>query len=95
MDCKSIRYSRHALERMFERSIPPDDVSECIRSGEAIASYPDDSPYPTVLLLVFARGLPLHVLVAQEPEIGNCYVVTVYRPDPALWSDDFKRKRRP
>ena len=33
MDCKSVRYSRHAIERMFQRSIPPDEILECIHSG--------------------------------------------------------------
>ena len=93
MDCKSVRYSRHAIERMFQRSIPPDDVLECIRSGEVIANYPDDSPYPSTLLLGFAGSRPLHVLAAREPETGNCYVVTVYRPDPELWGSDFRTRR--
>jgi len=93
MDCNSVRYSRHAIERMFQRSIRPDEVAECIRLGEAIANYPDDSPYPSALLLGFARGLPLHVLVAREDETADCYVVTVYRPDPALWGSDFRTRR--
>ena len=93
MDCKSVRYSRHAIERMFQRSIRPDDVLACIRSGEAIANYPDDSPYPSALLLGFVQDWPLHVLVAREPETGNCYVVTAYRPDPELWGSDFRTRR--
>jgi len=93
MDCNSVRYSRHAIERMFQRSIRPDEVAECIRLGEAIASYPDDSPYPSALLLGFVSGLPLHVLVAREDETADCYVVTVYRPDPALWGSDFRTRR--
>ncbi len=78
---------------MFQRSIPPDEVSECIRLGEVIASYPEDPPYPSALLLGFVKGLPLHVLVAREDETADCYVVTVYRPDPALWDDAFRTRR--
>jgi|GEM_PF-7113110 hypothetical protein len=40
------------------------------------------------------NGLPVHVLVARESGTGNCHVVTVYRPDPALWSSDFKTRRQ-
>jgi len=78
---------------MFQRSIPPDEALECIHSGETIARYPDDSPYPSALLLGFLRDLPLHVLVARDSETGNCYVVTVYRPDPELWGSDFRTRR--
>lgn len=49
MDCSSVHFSRHAIERMFQRSVPPDVVFECIRSGGVIANYPDDSPYPSAL----------------------------------------------
>ncbi len=68
---------------------------DVIRSGEVIASYPDDSPYPSTLLLGFVRDLPIHALVAQEYDTGNCHVVTVYRPDPELWSSDFRNRRQP
>ena len=78
---------------MFQRSIRPDDVSACIRSGEAIANYPDDSPYPSVPLLAFVGDLPIHVLVAREEEGADCYVVTVYRPDRGLWGNDFRTRR--
>jgi len=95
MDCKGVRYSRHAIERMFQRSIRPDEIMEVIRSGEVIASYPDDSPYPSALLLGFVRKVPVHVLVAQERPTGTCFVVTVYRPNPELWSSDFRTRRQP
>lgn len=90
MDCNSIRFSRHAIERMFQRSIRPDDVSACIRSGEAIANYPDDSPYPSVLLPAFVGDLPIHVLVAREEEGADCYVVTVYRPGSGIVGQRFQ-----
>jgi hypothetical protein len=95
VECNSVHFSRHAIERMFQRSIPPDEIFECIRSGEVIANYPDDSPYPSALLLGFTHGAPLHVLVARDDKTENCYVVTAYRPDPELWGTDFKTRREP
>jgi len=94
MDCFSVYFSRHAIERMFQRSIPPDDVVQCIRTGEVVANYSDDLPYPSALILSFVNAAPLHVVVAQD-EKGNCYVVTVYHPEPALWDSDFKTRREP
>jgi len=94
MDCGSVSFSRHAIERMFQRSVSPDEILQCIRSGEVIANYPDDSPYPSTLLLSFTRAEPLHVLVARHDETQSCFVVTVYRPDPELWGNDFKTRRK-
>jgi hypothetical protein len=88
-------YSRHPIERMFQRVIPPEEVTAVLRSGDAIASYPEDTPYPSVLLLGRAQNQPVHVLVARDPATGTCYVVTVYRPDPELWGPDYKTRRQP
>jgi hypothetical protein len=35
----------------------------------------------------------LHLVVAQDRESGDCYLVTVYPPDPALWEPDFRTRR--
>ena len=78
---------------MFERAIGQSDVLEAIESGEVIAEYPDDVPYPSCLLLGFPEGEPLHVVVGVDRDSTTSYVITAYRPDPSLWSDDFKTRR--
>lgn len=93
VECRLIRFSRHAIERMFSREIPPDIVSQIVLGGEVVADYPDDSPHPSVLLLGFQEGRPVHVVVAHDEISGVCHVVTVYRPDPELWTADFKSRR--
>lgn len=93
MECSAVRFSRRAFERLFERSVAPESVISIIREGEIIFSYPDDLPFPSVLILGSEQGEPLHVVAARDPETGMCLVVTVYRPDLALWSEDFKTRR--
>ena len=93
MDCSDVLFSGHAVTRMFERGLTRDDVLIAIRQGEAIANYADDRPYPSQLLLAHSDTRPIHVVVARDSMSGNCFVVTVYLPDPALWSDDFKSRR--
>jgi hypothetical protein len=42
------------------------------------------------LVRMFQR--PLHVVAAYNDADGETIVITVYEPDPALWSDDFRRR---
>jgi hypothetical protein len=92
MECSQVIFSRHAVERMFQRGISPEIISDLLQSGEIIAHYPEDRPYPSVLLLGFALHQPIHAVVARDPAKGACYLVTVYRPDPLLWGSDFKTR---
>lgn len=93
MDCSTLRYSRHAFERMFQRAIPPDAVAKIIAEGEIIAEYSEDQPYPSVLLLGKHADEPVHAVVARDTATGNCYLVTIYRPDPTIWDETFKQRK--
>jgi hypothetical protein len=74
MNCLQLRFSRHALERMFERAIPPADVARIVAEGEWIADYPDDKPYPSTLLLGYVTDGPVHAVVAHDPTLDDCVV---------------------
>ncbi len=81
---------------MFERSISPELAARAVHSGEIIAEYPDDQPFPSFLLLYFEQGKPLHVVVGKDTSAidGACYVITAYEPDIKLWNDDFRTRRK-
>lgn len=84
----------HAIQRMFERQVRPDDVRHLLQRGEIIADYPDDKPFPSQLVLGWISARPLHVVVAHNRLAGEKIVVTVYEPDPAEWEAGFKRRKR-
>lgn len=63
--------------------------------GQAVESYPDDTPYPSRLLLAFVETRPIHVVFAYNEQSDENIVITVYEPDPALWNDDFMERRKP
>lgn len=69
-------------------------VEDIIKEGEVIASYPNDAPFPSALVLGFDEGRPVHVVVGRDAGARLCHVVTVYHPDPDVWSDNFKTRRR-
>ena len=83
----------HAIQRMFERQISPEDVRYVVESGETIQEYPDDTPYPSRLILGWKMQRPIHVVVADNEADDEKIIVTVYEPDPVQWTDDFKRRK--
>ncbi|MEQ1745738.1 MAG: DUF4258 domain-containing protein [Saprospiraceae bacterium] len=93
MYCDNIFYAEHALTKMAERGIEPEEVEDIIKRGEMIKSYPEDLPDPSCLLMGWADGRVLHVVVAKDILYENCIVVTAYEPDPNVWELDFKNKK--
>lgn len=94
MKTEQIVFSGHAIRRMFERAISKSDVLQVIANSEIIADYPDDTPFPSCLLLSFIRNNPVHVVVGLDRENNTSIVITVYIPDSALWTEDFKSRRK-
>ena len=78
---------------MFEREIGVSDVMDILETGDIIARYDRDRPYPSRLVLGWFGGQHLHVVAADDPESDVTVVITVYRPDPDMWTRDFRRRR--
>jgi hypothetical protein len=92
VSCGELRFSRHAVQRMFERNISVDDVREVILTGETIEAYPDDQPWPSRLVLLRRDDRVLHAVIAEAPgEI--CYIIIVYEPDPNRWTPGFRSRK--
>lgn len=83
----------HAIRRMFRRGISDDDVRRVVADGEPIERYPDDTPYPSRLLLGWSGSRPIHVVVADNPAGQETIVITVYEPDSGLWEAGFRRRK--
>ncbi len=93
MQCERTVFSGHAIQRMFERGVGIDAVNSVVSSGDIVADYPDDSPYPSRLLLGFVEGRPLHVVVGWDALSGTCIIVTAYEPQPERWDLGFRKRR--
>jgi hypothetical protein len=85
-------FRKHALQRMFERTIGVDDVALVLDGGKTIVDYPDDTPYPSRLMPGWPKSRPIHVVAADTPA-AETVIITVYEPDPALWEAGFERKK--
>lgn len=95
MQCKSLRYTRHAVQRMASRGLSAATVADIVEHGDVIEDNPTDFPYPSCLLLGWDGGTAFHVVAARDPVNEECVVVTVYVPEPARWTPDFRKRKSP
>lgn len=87
-----IRWPRHALKRLRERSITTDDFEKCIMSGKIIRQYPDDRPTPSCLILGWITDIcALHVVVGCDGDY--IYAITAYYPDINEWESDMETRK--
>ena len=86
-------YRVHALKRMFERQIERSVVESVVRSGTTIERYPEDTPYPSRLVLGWDGDQPVHAVVADNVPEDELIIITVYQPDPARWDSSFSRRQ--
>jgi len=90
---QSVRWTSHMLERMFRRGISMDDVASALINGEIIEQYPTDYPFPSCLVLGHSKvGKILHIVCGSSG--AELWLITVYIPNPADWSEDFRQRRK-
>lgn len=83
----------HAAKRMLERDISIDEIETVVNKGEIIEEYPNDTPYPSRLLLGWPANRPLHVVAADDDTDNITHVITAYQPNPEKWDNEFKRRK--
>jgi hypothetical protein len=93
----AVLYTSHARREMKQEplgEISEQEVYEAALSSEVLEEYPEDTPYPSALLL--GRTLinrPVHLVCAYDEEDKQIIVITVYHPDARRW-EDYKVRRR-
>ena len=89
-------YTKHAKQEMLgeERgAITEGEVFEAIQIGESIESYPDDEPYPSILVLgKTGQGRTIHIVCAYSELDELAIVITAYEPDPSRWINGRRRR---
>jgi hypothetical protein len=79
---------------MLKNRLMSDQVREVLERGDRIEEYPDDTPFPSYLMLgCFGRAL--HVVAADDPSSDETIVITTYEPDPKEWEADLRTRRKP
>ncbi|MCC7163596.1 MAG: DUF4258 domain-containing protein [Anaerolineae bacterium] len=93
MRARQLIFRVHAIKRMFQRSITIEQVRAVLEQGEVIEDYPDDTPYPSRLLLGWIDQRPLHVVAAYNAEQQQVIIITAYEPEAERWDREFKRRK--
>ncbi len=78
--------------RMFARKITKEEVKIAIERGNKIEDYPEDTPFPSCLILDFINSRPLHVVCWADESTQTIYIITVYIPDPERWDNNFSSR---
>jgi len=90
---RSVRWTKHILERLIRRGICMDDVESALLSGEIIEQYPTDYPYPSCLVLGYTKAdKALHVVCGSN--LNELWLITAYYPNPVEWTEDYKQRRK-
>lgn len=79
---------------MHERRITEAEIHQALETGQVIESYPNDTPYPSTLLLGMAGKKAVHVVYADNTEGNERIIITVYEPEPMIWHEDLKTRRQ-
>lgn len=90
-----LRITDHADEEAQDDELSFEEIFTSVLRGEIIEQYPNDKPYPSCLVL--GRNLknePIHSVWAYNKETKASVLITVYRPDPKKWMEDWKTRRK-
>lgn len=91
----NVRISDHGYDEISDENIIARDVIAGVYDGSVVEDYPTYAKGPCVLILQFDHDRrPLHVVWGIPKNLSSpAVVVTAYRPDPELWSEDLLRRK--
>jgi hypothetical protein len=83
--------SIHAQQERLDDDLDVTDVEQALLTGEILEEYPDDPRGESCLMLGFATGRPVHVVLGwarrQAIRRRTLRVITVYIPQRPKWVD--------
>ena len=86
-------FGLHGFSRMVQSGLRESDLLEAIGfdDPEIIEDYPSDIRGPSCLIQGVCRRGIIHVVCTSST---RPFVITVYRPDPDQWDEEFRNRKR-
>jgi hypothetical protein len=90
-----VKISDHGYDEMADEDILAREVLAGVSEGVVVEDYPTYAKGPSVLVLQRDQDQrPIHVVWGIPNGLSSpAVVVTAYRPNPDLWSEDFTRRK--
>jgi hypothetical protein len=87
------KYRRHVFDKLRAIDLVLAEFQELLGRGEVIAEAEDNPAELREIVLLVGWSRPLHVVVVVDSARQEERLVTVYEPDPSLWTADYRRRR--
>jgi len=96
IDKGEIRISNHGYDELADDGLLVKDVMIGVKEGRIVEDYPEYPKGPCVLVLQRdVGGSPIHAVWGiPKGSSSPAVLVTAYKPDRSLWSDDFMERRK-
>lgn len=83
----------HAVQKMNERGIMPDDIKTALIDSKLVENYPDDKRGHSCLVWGKTKsGRVLHIVCGISETL--LWIITIYEPGKEAWETPERRKKK-